>query len=113
MEKAPASSVQLQLLTDCLLDFVIEQTKIKLIDFLNRFQTVEAELTAPDIQNIAIAVFFTELENFNAYDENSKKIILKKLKNLLNNIENIAGDFAITQKRDGWWSELYRQKWNV
>lgn len=112
-KKTPVSSIQLQLLSDGLLNLVIEQTKIKVIDFLNRFQKVDAELTAPDIQNIAIAVFFTELENFNAYDENSKRVILEKLKNLLNNIENIAGDFAITQKRDGWWSELYRQKWNV
>ena len=112
-KKTPVSSIQLQLLSDGLLNLVIEQTKVKVIDFLNRFQKVDAELTAPDIQNIAIAVFFTELENFNTYDENSKRVILEKLKNLLNNIENIAGDFAITQKRDGWWSELYRQKWNV
>ena len=33
---------------------------------------INAELTAPDIQNIAIAVFFTELKHFYLYDETSK-----------------------------------------
>jgi len=112
-QKAPADPVQLQLLSNDLLESAIERTKIQVVDFLRRFQKVGAELTAPDIQNIAIAVFFTELNNFYAYDETAKKAILDRLQELLGNIEAISGDFEITQKRNGWWSELYRQKWNV
>ena len=112
-QKAPADPVQLQLLSNDLLESAIERTKIQVVDFLRRFQKVGAELTAPDIQNIAIAVFFTELNNFYAYDETAKKTILGRLQELLGNIEAISGDFEITQKRNGWWSELYRQKWNV
>lgn len=112
-QKAQATPIQMHLLSSDLLESAIEQTKIQVVDFLNRFQKVGAELTAPDIQNIAIAVFFTELKDFYAYDEIAKKVILDRLQELLGNIEAIAGDFTITQKRNGWWSELYRQKWNV
>ncbi len=112
-QKAPATPIQMHLLSNDLLESAIEKTKIQVVDFLNRFQKVGAELTAPDIQNIAIAVFFTELKDFYAYDEIAKQVILDRLQELLGNIEAIAGDFEITQKRNGWWSELYRQKWNV
>ncbi len=100
-------------LTTDYLEMAIEHTKIKVVDFLSRFQKVEAELTVPDIQNMAIAVFFTKFANFNAYDDSAKKVIIGGLQNLLENIESIFSDFKITNKRNGWWSELYRKKWNV
>ena len=43
----------------------------------------------------------------------SKKIIIEELQKMLDNIESIAGDFEITKKRNGWWSELYRKKWDI
>ena len=43
----------------------------------------------------------------------SKHLVLSKLQIFLDNIEEVAGDFEITKKRNGWWSELYRQKWNI
>ena len=112
-KKKGEQSEQLCMITDNLLSETKEITKLFLIEILDRFQKVEAELTALDIQNIAIAVFFTKLNYFYAYDENSKKLILKELQSLLCNIEVIAGNFEIVKKRNGWWSELYRQKWDI
>ena len=105
--------VQLNMISTDVLNSAIEKTKTSVIEVLERFQKVEAELTAPDIQNIAIAFFFAELKYFYTYDMTSKKIIIEELQKMLDNIESIAGDFEITKKRNGWWSELYRKKWDI
>lgn len=112
-KKVPEQSCQLCMITEEYLSTVVKDTKRCIVEILIKFQKVEAELTAPDIQNIAIAVFFTELKHFYLYDETSKARAVEALNSFLNNIESIAGDFEITKKRNGWWSELYREKWNV
>ncbi len=104
---------KLSLSSDNTIKFALEKTKHQVVEFLTRFRKVEAELTAPDIQNMAIAIFFTEFKNYNLYDEISKKQIIDELQCLLSNIHSMFGDFEITIKRDGWWAELYRQKWEV
>lgn len=101
---------KLSMITPTTLETVIENTRKCIITILDRFKQVEAELTAPDIQNIAIAEFFSQLGDYYIYDIVSKRTILEELQKLLSNIELIAGEFEITKKRSGWWSELYRQK---
>ena len=112
-QKNETKAEQLTFVSFETLENALSNTRTEIITILERFQKVSAELTLPDIQNIAIALFFTELPSYHTFDEASKKISIDKLKNLLNNIENIAGDFEITKKRNGWWSELYRQKWEL
>lgn len=91
----------------------IDKTKHQIIENLERFREVSAELTTPDIQNIAIPAFFVNLPSFYSFQESDKERSIKELKQLLDNIELVAGDFEITKKRNGWWSELYKQKWNI
>ena len=74
---------------------------------------MDAELTVPDIQNMAISVFFTQMGDLNTYDAVSKDMIIRELQALLENIECFTEGYEITKKRSGWWFELYRQKWNV
>ena len=112
-KKISKELTQLTFATDEILNNALVNTRNKIIEILDRFRTVSAELTAPDIQNIAIALFFAELPHYHSFDEFSKKSAIEKLQDLLNNIESVAGDFEITKKRNGWWSELYRQKWNI
>lgn len=112
-KKIQCAPAQLILATEDMVKTALQNTRTKTIEILDRFQKVSAELTAPDIQNIAIALFFTELPNYYAFDEISKQNTRQELLNLLTNIEGIAGDFEITKKRNGWWSELYRQKWEI
>ena len=104
---------QLTMITDERIDEAIMETRNFLIYTLEKFQKVEAEFTIPDIQNIAIAEFFVALKDYYSYDMNSKQVIVGRLRDFLDNIEDVAGDFEITKKRNGWWSELYRQKWNI
>lgn len=112
-KKISKELTQLTFATDEILNNALVNTRNKIIEILDRFRTVSAELTAPDIQNIAIALFFAELPHYHSFDDFSKKSAIGKLQDLLNNIESVAGDFEITKKRNGWWSELYRQKWNI
>jgi hypothetical protein len=104
---------QMTMLTDETVEDAFATTRRFLVDTLEKFQKVEAELTVPDIQNIAIAEFFVALKNYYLYDMTSKQLVLSKLQIFLDNIEDVAGDFEITKKRNGWWSELYRQKWDI
>ena len=112
-KKIPNKPLQLTLASKDTVEKALHNTRTKTVEILDRFQKVSAELTAPDIQNIAIALFFAELPDYYAFDENSKTITIDELQNLLINIESVAGDFEITKKRNGWWSELYRQKWKI
>lgn len=94
-------------------DTALENTRQYILIVLDKFQKVEAELTVPDIQNIAIAKFFSEIRNYYRYDAESKKVVIIKLQHFLEKIEDLSGDFEITKKRNGWWSELYKEKWNI
>jgi len=112
-KKINSQPTQTTLVTEDTIKIALNNTQNKIIEILDRFQKVSAELTALDIQNIAIAILFTELPNYYIFDANSKKTIIKKLQGLLDNIETITGNFEITKKRNGWWSELYCQKWKI
>lgn len=112
-QKQNRGTVQLNMILPGVIKKATEQTRSRVVETLDRFQKVEAELTAPDIQNIVIPVFFIEIGNFYTYDMASKQMIIQELRNLLDNIETVAGYFEITRKRNGWWSELYRQKWEM
>lgn len=94
-------------------DRALENTRQYILTVLDKLQKVEAELTVPDIQNIAIAKFFSEIRNYYRYDAESKKVVITKLQHFLEKIEDLSGDFEITKKRNGWWSELYKEKWNI
>lgn len=112
-QKVSEMSSQMTIITEEIVENAIATTRDFLINTLEKFQKVEAEFTVPDIQNIAIAEFFAALGKNYLSDMTSKHLVLSKLQIFLDNIEEVAGDFEITKKRNGWWSELYRQKWNI
>jgi len=112
-QKVEREDIQLQLITDDFLDNVVNLARKHVISTLERLQNVEAEITIPDIQNIAIGEFFVQLKNYSDYDSLTKITIVNVLEKFLDSIENLATNFDVTQKRNGWWSELYKEKWNI
>ena len=112
-QRVKLTANQTKMVDESLIEKSLRVTKTYLVETLDRFQKVEAEITVPDIQNIAIAKFFAEIREFYKFDPISKRLVTDRLQSFLNNVEDIAGDFNITKKRNGWWSELYRQKWDV
>lgn len=112
-QKVTLTPTQMTMITEQIINEALDETRKYLVQELDKFQKVEAEFTILDIQNIAIAEFFVAIKNYHLYDITSKHIIIEKLQRFLNNIEEVSGNFEITKKRNGWWSELYRQKWDI
>ena len=112
-QKVERGNIQLQLITDDFLNNVVNSARKHVILTLERLQNVKAEITIPDIQNIAIGEFFVQLKNYSDYGDLAKMNIVKVLREFLDSIETRAENFDVTQKRNGWWSELYKEKWNV
>ena len=79
---------------------------------LNRLFSVNAEITELDIKNILISQYLTacNIEKLNLEDT-----VNYALSNLTNNMFKICKLFSenITNKRTGWWSELFRNYWNI
>lgn len=95
------------------LEMALAATKKSLLKTLDRLQAVEAEITVPDIQNIAIAEFFSQLPSAYLAQEDRRAQAVASLSAFLNSMETIAERYEITEKRNGWWSEMYRKKWDV
>lgn len=112
-QKQQAVYEQKALFMDEDVDIAFENTRKYILTVLDKLQKVEAELTVPDIQNIAIAKFFSEIRNYYRYDAEAKKVVITKLQHFLEKTEDLSGDFEITKKRNGWWSELHKEKWNI
>jgi adenine-specific DNA methylase len=89
------------------------QTMKYLCKTLDRLESVEAEITLPDMQNIAIAYYYSVLPTACLTDENWRRVAVKELKQTLRNVEGLSKDYTIADKRTGWWSELYKKKWDV
>ena len=112
-QKTDRGNIQLKLITSDFLDEVVKSARKQVISTLERLQNVEAEITIPDIQNIAIGEFFVQLKNYSDYDNLTKMAIINTLRGFLDSIEGLAQSFDVTKRRNGWWSELYREKWNI
>lgn len=96
-----------------LLNSALDKAKSTLLETLDRLQRVEAEVTVPDMQNIAIAEFYSCLPTRYLLDGNLRDESVTVLSTLLSSVEEIASDYEITEKRNGWWSEMYREKWEI
>lgn len=92
---------------------VISNALQKTEEFMERLNSVNAEMTIPDIENIFISQFFvksTELEiEFSINDES----VRTELNKTIASIDELFSKYKTTQMRSGWWSELYKNKWNV
>ena len=89
-------------------NYVVSKTE----KILNRLFSVNAEITELDIKNILISQYLTacNIEKLNLEDT-----VNYASSNLTNNMFKICKLFSenITNKRTGWWSELFRNYWNI
>lgn len=96
-----------------LLENALKQAKNTLLETLDRLQGVKAEVTVPDMQNIVIATFYSRLPNCYLLEDGLRDESIDVLSTLLSSVEEIASGYDIADKRNGWWSEMYREKWEV
>ena len=65
------------------------------------FQLGKSSLTPENTQAIAEALEARELIKINV------------LQNCINNLQEYFSKYEISKKRSGWWSELYKNKWEM
>lgn len=79
---------------------------------LEQLQAVGAEITFPDAQNILLADFFTRVpaSAFRALELRNQ--IIRAVSSLWSELDPGALGVTITERREGWWSRLFREKWS-
>lgn len=101
-------TIEKQLDYTCLRNETLSETKF----YVERLQSVNAEITLPDIENISIALYFKNYSHTcNAF--NIDKTLIDNITDLIKTIDYMSEDFNVTEKRSGWWSELFTKKWNL
>lgn len=81
--------------------------------FLDKLNSVNAELTLPDIENMVIASAFKNCQNYRVYDEVINPELIKAITDLLADLPHELSNMVVTDKRTGWWSKLFAEKWNT
>ena len=82
-------------------------------DTIQRLVSIDAEITVPDIENIFISKYFCACSSKNA---DLKEVLTSGLKTVSDGVSQLINyfqDYDFSEKRSGWWSVLYAQKWNV
>ncbi len=82
-------------------------------NIIQRLHAIKAEITIPDIENIFISTFYSL-----CYEKNYEYTIIKdkclnELKDSIHSLSNYFSNYDISNRRNGWWSDLYREKWEV
>lgn len=80
---------------------------------IKRLTDVDAEITIPDINNIFISEFFCECYR-NGLDIG--EVIETMMGDLTAHVRSLSSYFEkynLTERRKGWWSELYKEKWEI
>ncbi len=92
---------------------IIKESKINTLNIIKRLENVNAEITILDIENIYIANFFEVMVEKNVDYANGIQKCFGDLKQEISNLDVILDNVKVTKKRSGWWSELYKKKWNI
>ena len=87
----------------------LENTEIA----INRLNAINGEITILDIQNIFLGEYFSEWNKLgiNIHEVTSHEEAF--LHEMLNNLQDVFSEVSIASKRTGWWSELYKRKWEL
>lgn len=82
-------------------------------EIIKRLQTVKAEITLPDISNIFISEYFCSCNQHNIELSTIIKNLLSNIEICINNLHQYFEQYTIADRRSGWWSELYKKKWEI
>lgn len=88
-------------------DFIEDKALETTNNYVSRLNNINAEVTIRDIENIFISQYFV---NCFKYHINSVQVLDKlifRIKNILNQLDEIFNDYNIVEKRSGWWSKSH------
>lgn len=80
---------------------------------IKRLLSVNAEITIPDVENIFISEYFCACNQYGINTHDAISTSIDDIKDGVLRINTYFGDDVISEKRNGWWSDLYRQKWEI
>jgi adenine-specific DNA methylase len=98
---------------ECQRNKIMESTHLQVEICLNRLSGVNAEITIPDIKNILISSFFALCTSESVMFGDVIKNGTEDLKHALANIEEVYEAYDISDRRTGWWSKLFKEKWAI
>lgn len=97
--------------TDSKLDEVVIKTLEKSEEFIERLHKINAEMTVLDIKNIFLSQFFVKSSEIGL--EVNLDEVKTELDKAVMNIDELFSKYRTTELRSGWWSERYKEKWNI
>lgn len=92
---------------------VVNKALEKTEEFVSRLNSVNAEMTIPDIQNIFISQYFLKAMDMGINVSINNEAVKTELSKIVESIDDLFSKYQTTDVRSGWWSELYKNKWNV
>lgn len=95
------------------ISLIKKNTLIELGQYVERLNTVGAKLTMPDVKNILLPLFIKNCHNKDVLSEKNIRSTIHTIENMYIELESKIDDFNIIEKRSGWWSELFADKWRV
>ena len=92
---------------------LIEETYAETEKIIQRLQNVHAEITIPDIENIFVSEYFSLAgQHHISYDSVSAKGA-EDVHACIDSLHNYFSEYSVSERRSGWWSELYKKKWEM
>lgn len=82
-------------------------------EIIKRLTNVNAEITIPDINNIFISEYFCECYSNGADIRTVIDGLLPDIEACVKSLSTYFSEYEISERRSGWWSELYKEKWNI
>lgn len=99
-------------------DTNLQQELVKLTyaeteNIIQRLNAINAEITIPDIENIFISKYFSIAGEKKISYSDTLVNGLDDIKKCINTLDAYFSKYSIPERRSGWWSELYKEKWEV
>ena len=82
-------------------------------EILERLFKISAEITIPDIENIFVSKYFSVANDKGINNESVLRFGLDTLEDCIGNLKDYFSEYDFSEKRSGWWSELYKKKWEM
>lgn len=81
-------------------------------DIIKRLTAIKAEITIPDVENIFISQYFCVCTKYRLDFADISDKVQQGLSVYVSNLEAYFSEYDISSRRSGWWSELYKKKWD-
>lgn len=100
-------------LDDTTQNLLIKSAYTKTEEIIQRLQNINAEITIPDIENIFISSFYSLCYEKGYSYIDVRDNFTEKLKECIHSLTDYFSKYDISNRRSGWWSDLYKEKWEV